>query len=145
MTTEAFDIILGTVILGEVCEKQLFREGFRMSRAGRINHLVKALQEEGFYPQYLPFNPGRVDKNVLSALEKFKLHTSADHGNVSKIVNAFRNISPPLFRGFGRSCDRVSADLVTAVNDFIAEDDKLQIKLRKSLDLTDEELRGICA
>ncbi|EKE20467.1 MAG: hypothetical protein ACD_7C00567G0002 [uncultured bacterium] len=116
-----------------------------MSRSGRINHLVKILQEEGFYPPYLPFNPGKVNKNVLSALEKFKFHSAnVDRKSVSKVVNAFRNISPKLFRGFGKFCDRVTTDLVTAVDDFIAEDVKFQSQLKKSLNLADEEIDKLC-
>jgi hypothetical protein len=90
-----------------------------MSEKGRIKHLVTALQQSGFYSSELPV-PGRVDANIQMALEAFAKYKGNDPKKVSRVVNALRNISPSIFRGFAKYCNQVTPALTTAVNLFIA-------------------------
>ena len=87
-----------------------------MSKESRINHLVKALTQSGFYRIHPNFGVG---KNVRKALEAFMEYTGAESRRVSRVVNALRTISPPTFAGLGRSCCRVSDSVIESTKVFI--------------------------
>ena len=88
-----------------------------MSQRGRMNHLVRALREGGFFPKNVDL-PGCVNIQVEDALGKFL--SSKKSPDVKRVINAFRTIQASSFiaRRIG-SGDHITSEVREATEKFI--------------------------
>jgi hypothetical protein len=87
-----------------------------MSQKGRINHVVNALKQSGFFPKDKSA-PGCVDGDVKEALECFL--ASKKGKNVSRVINAFKTIGSVFFKDIPRSSEVVTVSVKKATKDFL--------------------------
>ncbi|MDA3815190.1 MAG: hypothetical protein PF549_02385 [Patescibacteria group bacterium] len=92
-----------------------------MSQRTRMDHLVRTLQQQGFYPRGLVEYPGCINEAVLDAIKEFL--KSSKGRPVRVVVNAFRNISKT-FAGQIDPIDHVTFEVRRAVNAFVERNKK---------------------
>ena len=87
-----------------------------MSMAGRINHLAKSLEQKGFYVG--DQKPGKFNNDLKLAV--LRLRDSGETGKkISVPLNAFRTVSPIIFRGLERNCTRITPTVKEALNEWL--------------------------
>lgn len=79
-----------------------------MSEGKRINHVVKALRESEFYPKDAPAKPGEINDVVLKAILDGFLQCKGKPEDIRRVINAFRTIDEPTFRGITSTCDVIT-------------------------------------
>jgi len=99
-----------------------------MSGRGRINHIVNALRQSGFYSENEPASPGEITPAVLQALQSFMEYKGEDgeeesrkQKRINRVINALRTTESNIFRGIHRNCCTMKDDLKKAIETYIAK------------------------
>lgn len=88
-----------------------------MSKASRINHIVKALHQKGFYTGN-NLRPGTFNSSLKIAV--LRLHDSKDNGEIISVpLNALRTIYPEIFSGVNKNCTTITNSAKNALSDWI--------------------------
>lgn len=99
-----------------------------MSERGRINHVIDALAQSGFYPENKPKKPGEFTPAVLEALQSF-MEYEGEKGEkepnkekrIKRVLNALRTVESQIFRGIPRNCSKITEDVRDSIKIYIAK------------------------
>ena len=86
-----------------------------MIKPKQVNHLVRALAQEGFYNGGA--NPGKVNLSVQLAISKF-LNCSKGK-SVRVVINRFKSVAPITFSAIEKNCDYISPQVRNAASEFL--------------------------
>lgn len=97
-----------------------------MSQRGRINHIVNALAQSGFYPENEPKKPGEFTPAVLESLQSFMEYKDEEiekghneEGRIKRVLNALRTVESQIFRGIPRNCSKITEDVRDSIKIYI--------------------------